>query len=116
MDGGGSKNSRYWDSNGFGGLLTSFTGRIVAEPGAVFPCLSPRFSVSFAGRPEAPAVFRQGGMYMTVAFDGPVVLDTHFDKLRLKARGQVRDLYDLGGSLLIDAAHGLPAFAVGVPG
>jgi len=52
---------------------------------------------------------------MAVAFDGPVVLETHFDKLRLKARGKVRDIYDLGESLLIVATDRISAFDVVLP-
>ena len=57
---------------------------------------------------------------MTVAFDGPVVLETRFEGLRLKARGKVRDIYDLGESLLIVATDRISAFDVvlpdGIPG
>jgi phosphoribosylaminoimidazole-succinocarboxamide synthase len=57
---------------------------------------------------------------MTVAFDGPVVLETRLEDLRLKARGKVRDIYDLGESLLIVATDRISAFDVvlpdGIPG
>ncbi len=57
---------------------------------------------------------------MTVAFDGPVVLETRFEGLRLKTRGKVRDIYDLGESLLIVATDRTSAFDVvlpdGIPG
>jgi phosphoribosylaminoimidazole-succinocarboxamide synthase len=57
---------------------------------------------------------------MAVAFDGPVVLETRFEGLRLKARGKVRDIYDLGESLLIVATDRISAFDVvlpdGIPG
>jgi len=57
---------------------------------------------------------------MTVAFDGPVVLETRLEGLRLKARGKVRDIYDLGESLLIVASDRISAFDVvlpdGIPG
>src|SRR5438309_4554729 len=59
-------------------------------------------------------------MHMTVACDGPVVLETRFEGLRLKARGKVRDIYDLGESLLIVATDRVSAFDVvlpdGIPG
>src|SRR5438128_10644606 len=57
---------------------------------------------------------------MAVTFDGPVVLETRFEGLRLKARGKVRDIYDLGESLLIVASDRISAFDVvlpdGIPG
>jgi phosphoribosylaminoimidazole-succinocarboxamide synthase len=57
---------------------------------------------------------------MAVAFDGPVVLETRFEGLRLKARGKVRDIYDLGESLLIVATDRISAFDIvlpdGIPG
>ena len=57
---------------------------------------------------------------MTVTFDGPVVLETRFEGLRLKARGKVRDIYELGESLLIVATDRISAFDVvlpdGIPG
>jgi phosphoribosylaminoimidazole-succinocarboxamide synthase len=57
---------------------------------------------------------------MAIAFDGPVVLETRFEGLRLKARGKVRDIYDLGESLLIVATDRISAFDVvlpdGIPG
>src|SRR5256886_5656660 len=57
---------------------------------------------------------------MTVASDGPVVLETRFEGLRLKARGKVRDIYELGESLLIVATDRISAFDVvlpdGIPG
>src|SRR2546428_141556 len=59
-------------------------------------------------------------MHMTVAFDGPVVLETRLEGLRLKARGKVRDIYELGESLLIVATDRISAFDVvlpdGIPG
>jgi phosphoribosylaminoimidazole-succinocarboxamide synthase len=57
---------------------------------------------------------------MAIAFDGPVILETRFEGLRLKARGKVRDIYDLGESLLIVATDRISAFDVvlpdGIPG
>jgi len=57
---------------------------------------------------------------MAVAFEGPVVLETRFEGLRLKARGKVRDIYDLGESLLIVATDRISAFDIvlpdGIPG
>jgi len=52
---------------------------------------------------------------MAVAFDGPVVLETRFEGLRLKARGKVRDIYDLAESLLIVATDRISAFDVVLP-
>ena len=52
---------------------------------------------------------------MTVAFDGPVVLETRLEGLRLKARGKVRDIYELGESLLIVATDRISAFDVVLP-
>ena len=57
---------------------------------------------------------------MAVAFDGPVVLETRFEGLQLKGRGKVRDIYDLGETLLIVATDRISAFDVvlpdGIPG
>jgi phosphoribosylaminoimidazole-succinocarboxamide synthase len=57
---------------------------------------------------------------MTSPFDGPVVLETQFEDLRLMNRGKVRDIYDLGDSLLIVASDRISAFDVvlpdGIPG
>jgi phosphoribosylaminoimidazole-succinocarboxamide synthase len=57
---------------------------------------------------------------MALTFDGPVILETRFEGLRLKARGKVRDIYDLGESLLIVATDRISAFDVvlpdGIPG
>src|SRR5438094_8670486 len=52
---------------------------------------------------------------MAVTFDGPVVLETRFEGLRLKARGKVRDSYELGESLLIVATDRTSAFHVVLP-
>src|SRR5438105_14951917 len=52
---------------------------------------------------------------MAVTFDGPVVLETRFEGLRLKARGKVRDVYDLGESLLIVATDRISAFDCVMP-
>jgi len=53
-------------------------------------------------------------------FNGPVVLETQLEGLPLKARGKVRDIYDLGDSLLIVATDRISAFDVvlpdGIPG
>jgi phosphoribosylaminoimidazole-succinocarboxamide synthase len=57
---------------------------------------------------------------MAITFDGPVILETRFEGVRLKARGKVRDIYDLGESLLIVATDRISAFDVvlpdGIPG
>jgi phosphoribosylaminoimidazole-succinocarboxamide synthase len=57
---------------------------------------------------------------MTSPFDGPVVLETQLEDLRLLNRGKVRDIYDLGDSLLIVASDRISAFDVvlpdGIPG
>jgi phosphoribosylaminoimidazole-succinocarboxamide synthase len=57
---------------------------------------------------------------MTSPFDGPVVLETQLEELRLLNRGKVRDIYDLGDSLLIVASDRISAFDVvlpdGIPG
>lgn len=53
-------------------------------------------------------------------FDEPVVLETQLEGLQLKARGKVRDIYDLGDSLLIVTTDRISAFDVvlpdGIPG
>ncbi|MEN6486115.1 MAG: phosphoribosylaminoimidazolesuccinocarboxamide synthase, partial [Syntrophobacteraceae bacterium] len=43
--------------------------------------------------------------------EGPV-LETHFPGLQLLSRGKVRDVYDLGDSLLIVATDRISAFDV----
>jgi phosphoribosylaminoimidazole-succinocarboxamide synthase len=57
---------------------------------------------------------------MALSFDQPVVLETHLNELTLKSRGKVRDIYDLGDSLLIVATDRISAFDVvlpdGIPG
>ncbi len=57
---------------------------------------------------------------MSSLFDRPVVLETRFEGLRLKGKGKVRDIYDLGESLLIVATDRISAFDVvlpnGIPG
>jgi phosphoribosylaminoimidazole-succinocarboxamide synthase len=45
----------------------------------------------------------------------PVVQETHFDGLTLKARGKVRDIYDLGDTLLIVSTDRISAFDVILP-
>jgi phosphoribosylaminoimidazole-succinocarboxamide synthase len=45
----------------------------------------------------------------------PVVFETHFPSLKLKARGKVRDIYDLGDRLLLVATDRLSAFDVVMP-
>ncbi|MGD9973914.1 MAG: phosphoribosylaminoimidazolesuccinocarboxamide synthase [Desulfatirhabdiaceae bacterium] len=42
----------------------------------------------------------------------PAVVETHFSNLRLKNRGKVRDIYDLGDQLLIVATDRISAFDV----
>ena len=44
-----------------------------------------------------------------------VVFETHFPSLKLKARGKVRDIYDLGDRLLLVATDRLSAFDVVMP-
>jgi phosphoribosylaminoimidazole-succinocarboxamide synthase len=41
-----------------------------------------------------------------------IVYETHFDNLKLKGRGKVRDIYDLGDALLIVATDRLSAYDV----
>jgi phosphoribosylaminoimidazole-succinocarboxamide synthase len=57
---------------------------------------------------------------MTAPFDQPIVLETHLEGLTLKSRGKVRDIYDLGETLLIVATDRISAFDVvlpdGIPG
>ncbi|HLG43602.1 MAG TPA: phosphoribosylaminoimidazolesuccinocarboxamide synthase [Nitrospirales bacterium] len=57
---------------------------------------------------------------MITPFDSPIVLETHLEGLTLKSRGKVRDLYDLGETLLIVATDRISAFDVvlpdGIPG
>jgi len=57
---------------------------------------------------------------MPSLFDKPVVLETHLEGLQLKGKGKVRDIYDLGDSLLIVASDRISAFDVvlpnGIPG
>lgn len=49
---------------------------------------------------------------MSTSFLEPVVLETNFTQLKLKNRGKVRDIYDLGDSLLIVATDRISAFDV----
>lgn len=49
---------------------------------------------------------------MPTAFLEPVVMETNFPTLTLKHRGKVRDIYDLGDSLLIVATDRISAFDV----
>lgn len=53
-------------------------------------------------------------------FDKPIILETSLDGLSLKGRGKVRDIYDLGDTLLIVTTDRLSAFDVvlpnGIPG
>jgi len=57
---------------------------------------------------------------MSSEFDRPVVLETRLEGLQLKGKGKVRDIYDLGDSLLIVATDRISAFDVvlpnGIPG
>ena len=57
---------------------------------------------------------------MSSLFDRPVVLETRLEGLQLKGKGKVRDIYDLGNSLLIVATDRISAFDVvlpnGIPG
>ena len=57
---------------------------------------------------------------MLSPFDLPVVLESRLDGLTLKSRGKVRDIYDLGDSLLIVTTDRISAFDVvlpdGIPG
>ncbi len=52
---------------------------------------------------------------MHSGFDQPVVLETTLEGLSLKSRGKVRDMYDVGDSLLIVATDHIPAFDVVLP-
>lgn len=45
----------------------------------------------------------------------PALFQTHFPSLKLKSRGKVRDIYDLGDSLLIVATDRISAFDVVMP-
>ncbi|MDH7500886.1 MAG: phosphoribosylaminoimidazolesuccinocarboxamide synthase, partial [candidate division NC10 bacterium] len=45
----------------------------------------------------------------------PAIYETHLPKLKLKGRGKVRDIYDLGESLLIVASDRISAFDVVMP-
>lgn len=45
----------------------------------------------------------------------PALFETHFPSLVLKSRGKVRDIYDLGDSLLIVATDRISAFDVVMP-
>ena len=45
----------------------------------------------------------------------PAIFETHLPKLRLQGRGKVRDIYDLGESLLIVASDRISAFDVVMP-
>jgi len=45
----------------------------------------------------------------------PAIYETHLPKLKLKGRGKVRDIYDLGDSLLIVASDRISAFDVVMP-
>src|SRR3990172_7493033 len=57
---------------------------------------------------------------MTHVFDRSLVLETHLEALGPKRRGKVRDIYDLGDSLLLVATDRISAFDVvlpdGIPG
>ena len=57
---------------------------------------------------------------MSSVFGRPVVLETRLEGLPLKGKGKVRDIYDLGDSLLIVATDRISAFDVvlpnGIPG
>jgi phosphoribosylaminoimidazole-succinocarboxamide synthase len=57
---------------------------------------------------------------MKKLWKGPVVLETHLETLGHKRRGKVRDIYDLGESLLLVATDRISAFDVvlpdGIPG
>lgn len=57
---------------------------------------------------------------MIPPFDLPIVLETRLEGLTLKSRGKVRDIYDLGDSLLIVTTDRISAFDVvlpeGIPG
>jgi len=57
---------------------------------------------------------------MSSVFTRPVILETSLDGLSLKGRGKVRDIYDLGDSLVIVATDRISAFDVvlpnGIPG
>ena len=45
----------------------------------------------------------------------PAIFETHLPKLRLRGRGKVRDIYDVGDSLLIVASDRISAFDVVMP-
>jgi phosphoribosylaminoimidazole-succinocarboxamide synthase len=53
-------------------------------------------------------------------FDAPVMLESHLERLTLKSRGKVRDIYDLDEHLLLVATDRISAFDVvlpeGIPG
>ena len=57
---------------------------------------------------------------MKKVWEGPLVLETHLEALGPKRRGKVRDIYDLGDSLLLVATDRISAFDVvlpdGIPG
>lgn len=57
---------------------------------------------------------------MTASFDLPIVRETHLEGLPLKSRGKVRDIYDLGETLLLVTTDRISAFDVvlpdGIPG
>ncbi len=57
---------------------------------------------------------------MKKTWDGPMVLETHLEALGPKRQGKVRDIYDLGDSLLLVATDRISAFDVvlpeGIPG
>jgi phosphoribosylaminoimidazole-succinocarboxamide synthase len=57
---------------------------------------------------------------MKKVWEGPLVLETHLEALGPKRQGKVRDIYDLGDSLLLVATDRISAFDVvlpdGIPG
>ena len=57
---------------------------------------------------------------MQDSWDGPVILETHLETLGPKRQGKVRDIYDLGETLLLVATDRISAFDVvlpdGIPG
>jgi phosphoribosylaminoimidazole-succinocarboxamide synthase len=57
---------------------------------------------------------------MSQIWNGPVILETHLEALGPKRQGKVRDIYDLGDSLLLVATDRISAFdvvlPVGIPG